>query len=180
HAGIFHILLGNWILFTFGVPVSREYGSFTFVLIYILGGISGNLISFLHTPDPTVGGTGPVFAIMGAWLIYQLQNKDVIPKDASEKMFLKAVIATALSFIISSFGPIDDWAHFASALTGIGYGFLTCPSFQVRDASPESGQDERITLVRGYTDACKSSLCFSIFVAVLSSLVFIFEPPLDL
>ncbi|KAL4572564.1 hypothetical protein LXL04_019344 [Taraxacum kok-saghyz] len=27
---------------------------------FILGGLSGNLTSFLHTPDPTVGGTGPV------------------------------------------------------------------------------------------------------------------------
>lgn len=50
---------------------------------------------------------GPVFAIIGAWLIYQMQNKDVIEK--SESMFQKAIIATALSFVISNFGPIDNW-----------------------------------------------------------------------
>lgn len=49
--------LGIWILFTFGTKVAREYGSFTFLLIYILGGISANLISFLHTPEPIVAGT---------------------------------------------------------------------------------------------------------------------------
>ncbi|CAB4298743.1 unnamed protein product [Prunus armeniaca] len=69
---------------------------------------SGNLISFLHTPEPTVGGTGPIFAMMGAWLTYQVQNKDIISKEVSEGMFRKAVITTLLSFTLSCFGPIDD------------------------------------------------------------------------
>lgn len=101
--------LGCWGLLTFGPQVCRVYGSFTFFLIYILGGISGNLTSFLHTPEPTVGGTGPVFAIIGAWLIYQLQNKDVIAKDVSVGIFRKAIIITALGLLLSNFGPIDDW-----------------------------------------------------------------------
>lgn len=49
--------LGCWGLLTFGPQVCKGYGSFTFFLIYVLGGISGNLTSFLHTPEPTVGGT---------------------------------------------------------------------------------------------------------------------------
>lgn len=52
---------------------------------------------------------GPIFAIIGAWLIYQNQNKDVIAKDLSDRMFQKAIITTGLSFILSHFGPIDDW-----------------------------------------------------------------------
>ncbi|KAK4393630.1 RHOMBOID-like protein 9, chloroplastic [Sesamum angolense] len=180
HSGIFHIALGSWVLFSFGHEVSQKYGSFTFLLIYVLGGISGNLISFLHTSEPTVGGTGPVFAIIGAWLIYQVQNKDVIATNASQKMFHNAIIATALSFVLSNFGPIDDWAHFAAACTGIAYGFVTCPSLQVKDVSPEAGRQERITLVRQYADPCKSLICFSLFLLLLSSSLFIFEPPLYL
>ncbi|KAK9105648.1 hypothetical protein Scep_022492 [Stephania cephalantha] len=100
HYGILHVALSCWVLLNFGPQVCKGYGSCTFLLLYILGGISGNLISFIHTPDPTVGGTGPIFAIIGAWLIYQIQNKATIPQEASENMFWKAVIATALSFVI--------------------------------------------------------------------------------
>ncbi|XP_073136760.1 RHOMBOID-like protein 9, chloroplastic [Henckelia pumila] len=180
HSGIFHIALSSWVLFTFGLEVSQEYGSFTCLLIYLLGGISGNLISFLHTPSPTVGGTGPVFALIGAWLIYQVQNKDFVARDSSERMFRKAIVFTALSFVVSSFGPIDDWAHFAAAFTGVAYGYVTCPSLQVKDASTETGQEDGMTLVRRYADPCKSLVYFSIFVLLLSSLLFIIEPPLDL
>ncbi|XP_050384011.1 RHOMBOID-like protein 9, chloroplastic [Argentina anserina] len=180
HAGLIHIAIGSWGLVTFGPKVCRGYGSFTFFLIYMLGGISGNLISFLHTPEPTVGGTGPIFAMIGAWLIYESQNKDLISKEVSESMFQKAIITTALTFTLSSFGPIDDWTHFGAALTGIAYGFLTCPSLQLDDVSSSSStQEEGITLVRRYADPCKSLFLFTVFVLVLSSLLLFVEPPLN-
>ncbi|KAK3212104.1 hypothetical protein Dsin_016810 [Dipteronia sinensis] len=178
HAGVVHVALSCWGLVTFGPQVCKGYGSFTFLLIYTLGGISGNLTSFLHTPQPTVGGTGPVFAVIGTWLIYQIQNKDVIVKDPSESsMFHKAIIATALGFIMTNFGPvIDNWTHLGAAFTGMLYGFLTCPIVQVDETSSRS-QEERITLVRQSADPCKSLFIFTIFILVLSSsLLFFFEP----
>ncbi|KAM4123819.1 hypothetical protein ACJW30_01G186900 [Castanea mollissima] len=179
HSGFFHMALGCWGLLTFGPQVCKGYGSFTFFLIYILGGISGNLISFLHTAEPTVGGTGPVYAIIGAWLIYQVQNKDVIAKDVSDSMFQKAIIITLLGFALSNFGPIDDWTHFGAAFTGTAYGFFTCPTLQLDDASSRTGQEEGITLVKRYADPCKSLIFFTIFIIVLSSLLFFIEPPLN-
>lgn len=166
-------------LLTFGPQVCRGYGSFTFFLIYILGGISGNLTSFLHTPDLTVGGTGPVFAIIGAWVIHQIQNKDVIAKDVSESMYQKAIIATALSSILSHFCPIDDWTHFGAAFTGIAYGYFTCPTIQLNHTSSKTGQKEGITLVRRYADPCKSLIIFTLFVLVLICVLFFIEPPLN-
>jgi hypothetical protein len=50
-----------------------------------------------------------VFAIIGAWLVYQLQNKDVTAKDVPDSILQKGMIITALGFILSNFGPIDDW-----------------------------------------------------------------------
>ncbi|XP_057784089.1 RHOMBOID-like protein 9, chloroplastic [Salvia miltiorrhiza] len=180
HSGIVHIALGSWALFTFGLEVSRKYGSFTFLLLYVLGGISGNLISYLHTPEPSVGGTEPIFAIIGAWLIYQVQGKDEISGDAYERMFRVAIITTACICVLSNFSPIDDWAHFGTAFVGIAYGFVTCPVVQVKDASTEAGRQERITFVRRYSDPCKSLLYFSLFLLLLGCLSLVFEPPLDL
>jgi hypothetical protein len=41
--------------------------------------------------------------------VYQSQNKQVIDKDVSESMFSQAVIAAALTFLLSIFGRIDNW-----------------------------------------------------------------------
>ncbi|KAK2366217.1 RHOMBOID protein 9, chloroplastic [Trifolium repens] len=177
HAGIFHIALSCWALVSFGPQVCKGYGSFTFFLIYILGGVSGNLASFVHTPDPTVGGTGPAFAIIGAWLMYQIQNRDVIANDDSENLFKKAMIITALGFILCNLGPIDEWSHSGAAITGMAYGFLISPTLQLDDTSPGTG--EGVKLVRKYSASCKSLIIFAIFVVVLSSLLLLTDSPLN-
>lgn len=180
HSGGLHIALGCWVLLCFGPQVCKTYGSFAFFLIYVLGGISGNLISYLHTAEPTVGGTGPGFALIGAWLIYQVQNKDMLGKEAPKSMMEKAIIGTAFSFVLSNFGPIDNWAHFGAALMGVAYGYLICPTPQVENiASSESGQKEGITLVKQYSDPCKSLMYFSLFLLLLASLLLFIEPPLN-
>ncbi|KAL3527063.1 hypothetical protein ACH5RR_011719 [Cinchona calisaya] len=179
HSGVFHFALSCWMLLTFGPQVCRAYGTFTFFLIYVLGGLSGNLISFLHTPNPTVCGTGPVFAIIGAWLVYQIQDRDLVRDDATENMLWKAIIATCLSCTLSNFGPVDDWTHIGAAFTGLVYGFFTCPTVQMDDKSSETGREEGIRLVTRHADSCKSFVCFCIFILIWSSLLFVIEPPLN-
>ncbi|KAF0923297.1 hypothetical protein E2562_005258 [Oryza meyeriana var. granulata] len=57
HSGFLHIALGCWVLLTFGPRVCRAYGQTTFLLMYILGGVCGNLTSYVHTSELTVCGT---------------------------------------------------------------------------------------------------------------------------
>lgn len=181
HSGLLHIALSSWVLLSFGPQVSKGYGTFTFLLIYILGGVSGNFTSFLHTSETTVGGSGPEFAVIGAWLIYQLQNKDVTEKEPSDSMFQKAIIATALSFVLANFGPIDNWTNLGAAVSGIAYGYFTCPVLQVEDASSDSMQEkikEEITLIRQPANTFKSLVIFTLFLSILSSLLFLMESPM--
>ncbi|XP_058751264.1 RHOMBOID-like protein 9, chloroplastic [Vicia villosa] len=178
HAGILHLGLSCWALVSFGPQVCKSYGSLTFFLIYILGGVSGNIASFLHTPDPTVGGTGPVFAIIGAWLIYQFQNRDVIANDDSENLFKKAMIITALGFILCNLGPVDEWSHTGATFTGMVYGFLTSSTLQLDDTSPQTS-GKGLELVKKYGGSFKSVIIFAISIVVLSSLLLFTDPPLD-
>ncbi|KAG7548425.1 Peptidase S54 rhomboid domain [Arabidopsis suecica] len=181
HSGIPHVALSSWALLTFGPKVCRDYGLFTFCLIYILGGVSGNFMSFLHTPDPTVGGAGPAFALIGAWLVDQNQNKEMIKSNEYEDLFQKAIIMTGFGLILSHFGPIDDWTNLGALIAGIVYGFFTCPVLQL---GRESERQEGIVTVgqekQNSADPCKSFLLFTIFVAVIvTSLVLIGDGPLD-
>ncbi|KAG6607094.1 RHOMBOID-like protein 9, chloroplastic, partial [Cucurbita argyrosperma subsp. sororia] len=186
HSGAVHVALSCWTLVTFGRQVCRDYGPFTFFLIYVLGGVSGNLTSFLHTPEPTIGGTGPVFAMIGAWLSYQFQNKDVVAKDVLDGMFLKAIFVAVVSSILSNIGPIDEWTHTGAAFSGMLYGFLTCPVVEVNDGGSSSysastssrrGQEKGIKLVRKYADPRKSLAFFALFIMGFTTLLFFIQPP---
>ncbi|CAF2166045.1 unnamed protein product [Brassica rapa] len=171
HSGIPHVALSSWALLTFGPKVCRDYGLLTFCLICILGGVSGNFMSFLHTPDPTVGGTGPAFALIGAWLVDQSQNKEMIKREEYEDLFQKAIIMTGLGLILSHFGPIDDWTNLGALVAGVVYGFFTCPVFQLG-----SGSEGIMTVgaeKQNSAGPCKSFLIFTIFVAVLVTCVLV-------
>lgn len=87
HSGILHIALGCWALLVFGPKVCRSYGPFTFLLIYLLGGISGNLTSFLHTPELTVGGTVSIssLALLAVILIRQCNFQFVLASHENYK-----------------------------------------------------------------------------------------------
>ncbi|CAF1858473.1 hypothetical protein HID58_061545 [Brassica napus] len=181
HSGIPHVALSSWALLTFGPKVCRDYGIFKFCLIYILGGVSGNFMSFLLTPDPTVGGTGPAFALIGAWLVDQSQNKEMIKRDEYEDLFQKAIVMTGLGLILSHFGPIDDWTNLGALVAGIVYGFFTCPVLQLGRGSE---RPEGIVTVgrekQNSGDPCKSFLVFVVFVAVLVTCVLVLgDGPLD-
>ncbi|KAL6646894.1 hypothetical protein ACP70R_015588 [Stipagrostis hirtigluma subsp. patula] len=171
HSGFLHIALGCWVLLTFGPRVCRAYGQMTFFLIYILGGVCGNFTSFVHTPELTVCGTGPVFSLIGAWLVYQSQNKEVIERDVSESMFRQAVMAAALSLLLSTFGRIDNWAHLGATVSGLFFGYLTCPGIKVDNAA-KSGQKEAVALVRLQADPCRSIAIFAISIVALVALFF--------
>ncbi|WZZ04863.1 hypothetical protein YC2023_090784 [Brassica napus] len=174
HSGIPHVALSSWALLTFGPKVCRDYGLLTFCLICILGGVSGNFMSFLHTPDPTVGGTGPAFALIGAWLVDQSQNKEMIKREEYEDLFQKAIIMTGLGLILSHFGPIDDChdrTNLGALVAGVVYGFFTCPVFQLG-----SGSEGIMTVgaeKQNSAGPCKSFLIFTIFVAVLVTCVLV-------
>ena len=74
HFGIQH-LIGNMLVLIFlGDTLEQTVGKIRYLIIYILGGLAGNLLSMYHsiqTQDFAVsaGASGAIFAVVGA-LIY--------------------------------------------------------------------------------------------------------------
>jgi membrane associated rhomboid family serine protease len=115
---------------------------------------------------------GPVFSLIGAWLVHQSQNKQVIDKEISESMFSQAVIAAALSFFLSIFGGIDNWAHLGATVSGLFFGYLTCPSIEWDNNTAKNGRKEALALVRRQADPCKSIAIFAVSILALGALAF--------
>lgn len=130
HAGFFHILLSSAVLLAIGPSVEVAYGSFGFLAAFLTGGVYGNLMSFLQTADVTVGGTGPIYGLVGAYLVYLWKNKDAIGKDDAEGSFWSLIFFAALNVAIGSSLPIDDWTHIGAALGGVFFGALAAPTLK--------------------------------------------------
>ncbi|SDN56551.1 Membrane associated serine protease, rhomboid family [Desulfonauticus submarinus] len=72
HGGWFHLISNMWALFIFGDNVEDRLGHKRYLLFYLLCGIGANLCHFMLNADstlPTVGASGAISGIMGAYLI---------------------------------------------------------------------------------------------------------------
>jgi membrane associated rhomboid family serine protease len=78
HGGFLHILGNMWFLHIFGDNVEDRLGSFRYLLFYLLCGIVAGLIHLLtnwHSKIPTIGASGAIAGVMGAYLLLHPQAR---------------------------------------------------------------------------------------------------------
>lgn len=123
HGGLWHLLMNLLVVFFFGPPLERKWGSSTFIKFYLVCGLGGVLLSFLFVGSQIVGASAAAYGIMMAfamtWPEAPIYIWGVVPIKAK---WLVGFLA-ALSFV-SAIGPSRDGvAHFAH-LGGVVTGFL--------------------------------------------------------
>ena len=120
HFGIDHIVNNMLVLFVLGSRLEQAIGKIKFLLIYLIGGVLGNVISLLielRTQDFAVsaGASGAVFAVMGAMIYIVIRNKGWLG-DLSMRQIL-VMAAFSLYFGFASTG-VDNTAHVGGMVSG--------------------------------------------------------------
>lgn len=120
HFGIEHLINNMLVLFVLGSRLERVIGHLKFALIYLLGGLAGNLISLwmeLRQMDWAVsaGASGAVFTVMGAMLFVVLRNRGRIADLSARQILIMAVFSLYFGFASSG---VDNAAHLGGLLAG--------------------------------------------------------------
>ena len=120
HFGIYHIANNMLVLFVLGQRLEPVVGKIKFILIYLLGGLGGNIFSFImemKSADYAVsaGASGAVFAVMGAMLYVVIRNHGRIQDISVRQMMIMA--GFSLYFGFSSTG-VDNAAHVGGMVCG--------------------------------------------------------------
>lgn len=72
HGGFFHVAGNMWFLWIFGKGIEDLLGHLRFLMFYLACGIIAGLAHILlnpYSPVPTVGASGAIAGVMGAYLI---------------------------------------------------------------------------------------------------------------
>ena len=104
HFGIYHIANNMLVLFVLGQRLEPVVGKIKFILIYLLGGLGGNIFSFImemKSADYAVsaGASGAVFAVMGAMLYVVIRNHGRIQDISVRQMMIMAGFSILVSLI---------------------------------------------------------------------------------
>ncbi len=81
HAGWLHIIGNMWALWIFGDNVEDRMGHFRFVVFYLLCGLVAGAVQWYTNPHstlPTVGASGAIAGVMGAYLILFPRSRVIV------------------------------------------------------------------------------------------------------
>jgi membrane associated rhomboid family serine protease len=137
HANEIHILLNMYALFQIGPIVEGTMGRFRFLSIYFLSGIAGVVLSLAFTTADSLGASGAIFGLIGAWGIYLFRHRTLLGaagRNALSNIILIIVLNIGISFIPG----IDLWAHFGGLITGALIAWLAGPVYQAQ-VDPTTG-----------------------------------------
>ncbi len=118
HGGPDH-LVGNAIaLFILGMICEHAFGRGQFVVLYVLSGVAGSVVSLVTSAGPSVGASGAIFGLQGASIVLFRQHRDRLLMRDRRIGFVLLVWAlyTIGTGLMEPF--IDNGAHIGGALAG--------------------------------------------------------------
>ncbi|MFZ5569248.1 MAG: rhomboid family intramembrane serine protease [Thermodesulfobacteriota bacterium] len=132
HGGFWHILGNMWSLYIFGDNVEDRLGPLRYLVFYLLCGLVSGLFHLalnLHSNVPTIGASGAIAGVMGAYFILYPSAKIltiipiiIIPWLVEVPAFLFLMIWFVLQIMNaagSEAGGIAWWAHIGGFLCGM-------------------------------------------------------------
>jgi len=147
HGGFWHILFNMWSLYILGDNVEDRLGPIRYLLFYLLCGLASGLSHMFlnwHSQIPTVGASGAIAGVMGAYFILHPRAKILtmipvlfIPFFVELPAFFFLGLwfffqITSASLSPATEGGVAWWAHIGGFLFG-----MIC--LKLFDRVPESG-----------------------------------------
>jgi membrane associated rhomboid family serine protease len=137
HGGFMHILFNMLGLYFFGPRLEARIGSRDFIIMYLLAGITGAILSFFLTPGAAiVGASGAVFGVLLGFARYWPHERIYIWAVLPVPARVMVIGLTALSIYSGFTGAGAGVAHFAHLGGFVGaWGYL-----KLRDRRSQSFQ----------------------------------------
>lgn len=139
HGSIFHLFTNMYSLQNVGPDVEKIFGPGRFLATYALSGIAGTLLSAVKSPNPSLGASGAVFGIVGAYFVFLTRN-DWLLGSVGESMSLAIGQTMIANVALGMMNPmIDNWAHLGGALGGGAMAYYFGPRLYLSDL-PNGGR----------------------------------------
>ncbi len=136
HASVPHILFNMYALFIFGPGLERNFGHWRFLILYVLGGFAGNVLSFLLSNGYSVGASTAIFGLVGAEGIFLYQNRKLFGNQF-RRAIGNVIFVVAVNLFLGLTPGIDNWGHVGGLLGGLIFAWFAGPTWEVEGLMPE-------------------------------------------
>jgi rhomboid protease GluP len=116
HVNIIHLVGNMFFLLIFGLRAEELFDTKEYLLIYLLSGLSGNLLSLFIPEMVSAGASGAIFGIFGAVTIYV--------RRAIGQSILGALLFSFFLLVISLGLEVNVLAHLGGLVAGLLIGYV--------------------------------------------------------
>lgn len=118
HTGWRHLATNLLFLWLFGRLVEPWLGGLGLVTLYVLSGVLGMLASYLFTPDASVGASGAIFGLIGAYTVIMIRHRKDIDSYIIPRLLYITVFLLFQFWLGTRSASIDGWSHLGGFCTG--------------------------------------------------------------
>lgn len=136
HGSIPHIGFNMYALFIYGQSLEPRFGHKRFILLYFLSAYAGNVLSFVLTPNPSLGASTAIFGLLAAEGMFAIQNRKLLGPRANRVLMNVLYIAAINLFIGFTTKGVDNFGHLGGLLGGLIFTWFGGPRWKVEGITP--------------------------------------------
>jgi rhomboid protease GluP len=136
HGGIFHIGFNMYALYVLGPGLERFYGKWSYLLLYLVAGVAGNVFSFIFSTYNSLGASTAIFGLLAAQGVFLYQHRDMFGKSA-QRSLLNVIFIAVINFVIGLSPGIDNWGHLGGFVGGALYAWFAGPKLEISGRPPD-------------------------------------------
>lgn len=115
HANIFHLLFNMYALYIIGMQLESFLGRGKYLIVYLLSGLGGSVLSIFFSSGFSVGASGAIFGLLGS-LLYFGYHYRVYLETVVKSQIIPLII---INLLIGMMPGIDNWAHIGGLIAGV-------------------------------------------------------------
>jgi len=132
HGSLLHLASNLYALYVLGLQLEGIYGHKRFLLLFFIAAFGGNVLSFVLTPEASLGASTAIFGLLGAEIIFVVQNKRYLGGRSRGLLFnLIFILLLNLSIGFNPALNIDYFGHLGGLIAGGLFAFLAGPKWQL-------------------------------------------------
>ena len=134
-----HIMFNMYALYVLGIGIERTFGPRRFLLLYLLSGFAGNVMSFLVSSQNyyySIGASTAIFGLIGAEAVFLVQNRKLFAGRFGAAIRNVIFIIFLNLFVIGSLPYIDNAGHVGGLVGGLMFTWFAGPLWAIEGISP--------------------------------------------
>lgn len=116
HGSIWHLIFNMYALYIIGMQLESFLGKFKYLIVYLLSGLAGSMLSVFFSNTFSIGASGAIFGLMGSLLYFGYHYRVYLDSVIKSQIIPLILINLFIGF---AFSGIDNFAHIGGLVGGL-------------------------------------------------------------